>query len=261
MIILLVGSNYEVFASNLTNLDRYVGSFYTFITTLIYMESVICKGSQMLDPLDRQILETISKAPFIVRSVTEKEIRSGVLLPSITTLDIKRNLPRNVDVDIIEGRLNALEGEGYIYYEENRWWLTTKGKKAIGIGDTKPPSSGPIREVLEETFSKFEAEQQKPSRKESSGSEQFGEEIEQARDELLETTRVKETDEELETKPEDIIASITERLNLSDRRLRELMTMRREELLKEIEELKSKLERKRKELEDVEKVIRGGETS
>jgi PHD/YefM family antitoxin component YafN of YafNO toxin-antitoxin module len=115
----------------------------------------------MIDSLDRQILEVIEKAPSIVRSVTEREIERGVLFPSVSTMDIKRNLSYDVSIEIIEGRLNSLEREGYIYFEQKRWWLTHKGRIVLGRSDEKTvlptPSSRSMRKILEETFSRFEA--------------------------------------------------------------------------------------------------------
>jgi hypothetical protein len=114
----------------------------------------------MIDSLDRQILEVIEKAPSIVRSITEREIERGVLFPSVSTMDIKRNLSLDVSIEIIEGRLNSLEREGYIYFEQKRWWLTHKGRIVLGRSDEKTvlptPSSRSMRKILEETFSRFE---------------------------------------------------------------------------------------------------------
>ena len=114
----------------------------------------------MIDSLDRQILEVIEKAPSIVRSITEREIERGVLFPSVSTMDIKRNLSYDVSIEIIEGRLNSLESEGYIYFEQKRWWLTHKGRIVLGRSDEKTvlptPSSRSMRKILEETFSRFE---------------------------------------------------------------------------------------------------------
>lgn len=211
----------------------------------------------MLDSLDRQILETINKAPLIVRSVTEREIRGGVLLPSVTTVDIKRNLPRDVDVRIIEGRLRALEGSGYIYYEEDRWWLTTEGKKAIGIVVAKPADSDSTRRMLDETFSRFEVEEQKPGREEVTGVDQLEREIGEAKDELLRATRVQGRGEALEPRYEEMMVSITERLNLLDRKLQDYISKRKEELLKEVEELELELARKRRELDHLRMVQEG----
>ena len=114
----------------------------------------------MIDSLDRQILEVIEKAPSIVRSITEREIERGVLFPSVSTMDIKRNLSYDVSIEVIEGRLNSLEREGYIYFEQKRWWLTHKGRIVLGRSDEKTvlptPSSRSMRKILEETFSRFE---------------------------------------------------------------------------------------------------------
>lgn len=114
----------------------------------------------MIDSLDRQILEVIEKAPSIVRSITEREIERGVLFPSVSTMDIKRNLSLDVSIEVIEGRLNSLEREGYIYFEQKRWWLTHKGRIVLGRSDEKTvlptPSSRSMRKILEETFSRFE---------------------------------------------------------------------------------------------------------
>jgi len=114
----------------------------------------------LIDSLDRQILEVIEKAPSIVRSITEREIERGVLFPSVSTMDIKRNLSLDVSIEVIEGRLNSLEREGYIYFEQKRWWLTHKGRIVLGRSDEKTvlptPSSRSMRKILEETFSRFE---------------------------------------------------------------------------------------------------------
>jgi PHD/YefM family antitoxin component YafN of YafNO toxin-antitoxin module len=118
------------------------------------------EGVYLIDSLDRQILEVIEKAPSIVRSITEREIERGVLFPSVSTMDIKRNLSLDVSIEVIEGRLNSLEREGYIYFEQKRWWLTHKGRIVLGRSDEKTvlptPSSRSMRKILEETFSRFE---------------------------------------------------------------------------------------------------------
>ncbi|MEE8323602.1 MAG: hypothetical protein V3R57_08270 [Candidatus Bathyarchaeia archaeon] len=115
----------------------------------------------MIDSLDRQILEIVEQAQSIVRSVTEREIERGVLYPSVNTMDIKRNLSIDISVEVIEGRLNALESDGYIYFERKRWWLTDKGRIVLGRSDEKlvipTSSSKSMRKILEETFSRFEA--------------------------------------------------------------------------------------------------------
>jgi hypothetical protein len=115
----------------------------------------------MLDKLDVRILEIINNASSIVRSISEKEIEVGVLFPSVTTLDIKRNLPTQIELNVIKGRLNALKDEGYIYFDSERWWLTEKGKEGIGKADSNTSFqttslSKPMGKILEETFSRFE---------------------------------------------------------------------------------------------------------
>ena len=113
----------------------------------------------MIDRLDKQILGIIVNAPSLVRSITQQELRAGVLYPSVTTIDIKRNLPPDYTIEIIEGRLRTLESEGYIYFESDRWWITTRGRSALGgtLSSDQPQSSPkPMRDILEETFSKFD---------------------------------------------------------------------------------------------------------
>ena len=117
----------------------------------------------MLDKLDVRILEIIYNASSIVRSISEKEIEVGVLFPSVTTLDIKRNLPTQIELNVIKGRLNSLKDDGYIYFDSERWWLTEKGKEALGKTDSNtsfqtPSSSKPMGKILEETFSRFETQ-------------------------------------------------------------------------------------------------------
>lgn len=115
----------------------------------------------MLDKLDIRILEIINNASSIVRSISEKEIEVGVLFPSVTTLDIKRNLPTQIELNVIKGRLNALKDEGHIYFHSGRWWLTEKGKEILGKTDSNTSFqttslSKPMGKILEETFSRFE---------------------------------------------------------------------------------------------------------
>jgi hypothetical protein len=121
----------------------------------------------MLDKLDIRILEIINNASSIVRSISEKEIEVGVLFPSVTTLDIKRNLPTQIELNVIKGRLNALKDEGHIYFDSERWWLTEKGKGILG----KPTSTSalqtssstkPMKKILVETFSKYERLKEDP---------------------------------------------------------------------------------------------------
>ncbi|MEM2112044.1 MAG: hypothetical protein QXX08_09245 [Candidatus Bathyarchaeia archaeon] len=87
----------------------------------------------MLDRLEREILQIIGNATSLVRTVTRKEIETGVLFPSVTAVDIKRNLPSSVQLSVIESRLQLLERGGYIFSEGGRWWLTKKGQQEVGF--------------------------------------------------------------------------------------------------------------------------------
>jgi hypothetical protein len=116
----------------------------------------------MVDRLDRQILETIANSPSLVRTVTRREIETGVLFPSVTALDIKRNLPGQIALNLVESRLGSLERDGYIFFNEGRWWLSHKGRKELGVGDEEgDPNMGqrPVRAVLEETFTRHQRAQ------------------------------------------------------------------------------------------------------
>jgi len=117
----------------------------------------------MVDRLDRQILETIADSPSLVRTVTRREIEAGVLFPSATALDIKRNMPGNVPLNLVESRLNFLERDGYIFFNEGRWWLTRKGRKEIGREVEVEPEPDivqrPVRSLLEETFTKHQTQE------------------------------------------------------------------------------------------------------
>lgn len=116
----------------------------------------------MVDRLDRQILETIANSPSLVRTVTRREIETGVLFPSVTALDIKRNLPGQVTLNLVESRLGSLERDGYIFFDEGRWWLSHKGRKELGVGDEEGDTNmgqRPVRAVLEETFTRHQKAQ------------------------------------------------------------------------------------------------------
>lgn len=213
----------------------------------------------MVDQLDLQILNVISNAPSIVRSVTEMEIESGVLFPSVTTMDIKRNLPYNVDLNIIEGRLRALENDGYIYYEANRWWLTSKGREILGKPSkiTLPPTSPskPMRKILEETFSKFELDMKAPPH---AGSyleriDYFRKRKAQAEALFSELKRSHELDLISESEFQGLMENISKRLRELDTQIEAYVLNRRNELLKEIEILENELGKKRVELENLSK--------
>ncbi|UCH37398.1 MAG: hypothetical protein JSV76_06910 [Candidatus Bathyarchaeota archaeon] len=205
----------------------------------------------MLVLLDKQILETINSSPSLVRSITEEEVRRGVLLPSVTTIDIKRNLPRNVDIKIVEGRLRVLENEGHIYYEKGRWWLTTKGKSALGISP-KQPSSGSMRVVLEETFAKYESPQSHQQEILSSEFTQLTREVNHARNELAESSRLRDEDQVDTMDYEATVLNLTKQINQVDVKLQQLILKRKETLQKEIDRLESALARKRIALKNLE---------
>jgi len=211
----------------------------------------------MIDRLDREILEIIENAPSMVRSITEREIESGVLFPSATTMDIKRNLPRDVGVDVIEGRLKALESEGYIYFEGSRWWLTNKGRAILGRSGEKAvlpiPPSKPMRKILEETFSKFE-----PPARESPEPSKLPHDFNEL---LTKRNRAENLLSELKQGheagliTEDNYSKMTEDLKLKmkdlDFQIESFVRNRRDKLLREITELEEALAKKRAELENL----------
>lgn len=213
----------------------------------------------MVDKLDLQILDVIWNAASIVRSVTEKEIRSGVLSPSVTAMDIKRNLRLNVDLSVIEGRLRALENDGHIFYEMDRWWLTSKGREALGKPSkdilSSTSSSKPMREILEETFSKFETDMQEPP---SSGTllekiEYFRKRKTQAEALSSELKRSRELGLISESEYQRMMENISRRLMELDSQIESSIMSRREELLREIEILEKELDKKRMESEELKK--------
>jgi hypothetical protein len=222
----------------------------------LYKKETEYRGlSYLVDQLDLQILDVIDKAPTIVRSVTEKEIERGMLSPSVTTIDIKRNLPHNISVNIIEGRLKTLEDDGYIYYETNRWWLTLKGKKILG-NDYKPllmptPSFKPMRTILEETFSKYDSEMlgAKKTKNTLEDIEDIRNRRIKAETLLSELKQGQEigliSDEEFEKFNE----GINQRLNKFETQTETSVQMKRIHLLKVIKDLEDKLAKKKVELE------------
>ncbi len=122
----------------------------------------MANNARAVDRLDRQILETIAKAPSLVRTVTRQEIEAGVLFPSATALDIKRNLPAEVSIKLVESRLDYLEKDRYLFYNDGRWWLTRKGRIEIGEKGEQPMSNSmqkPVRAILEETFVRHEPQE------------------------------------------------------------------------------------------------------
>lgn len=216
----------------------------------------------MVDQLDLQILEVIENAPSIVRSVTEREIESGVLSPSVTTIDIKRNLPSGVSMSIIEGRLKALEDDGYIFYEKNRWWLTRKGRESLGKTVSKPssmptPSSKPMRTILEETFSKFEAGMWIPTKAQNTleDVEEIRNRITQAEALLSELKRSHEIGLISEEEFKELNERVGRRLNALEIQTDTYLQKRHDDLLREIDGLESQLAKKKIELEKLDKIL------
>ncbi|MDQ1278759.1 MAG: hypothetical protein QG670_19 [Thermoproteota archaeon] len=204
----------------------------------------------MVDKLDLQILDIIWNAASIVRSVTEKEIRSGVLSPSVTAMDIKRNLRLDIDLSVIEGRLRALESDGHIYYELDRWWLTSKGRETLGKPSTDITASTsyskPMREILEETFAKFEADMQTPPHTVTSLEkiEYFKKRKTQAEALSSELKRSYELGLISEVEYKRMVENINRRLRELDSRIKLSILSRRNELLIEIEILEKELHEK-----------------
>lgn len=216
----------------------------------------------MVDQFDLEILKVIENALSIVRSVTVEEIERGVLFPSISTIDIKRNLPFDVDLDIVEGRLKALENDGYIVFEMNRWWLTPRGRKTLGKTDTKAfqpviPPSKPMREILEETFSRFESIKQETK---TSGSileniDDTRKKIIQAKAFLSELSNSYEAGLISEMEYRELVEKLSQKLIKLDVQIEAHFETRRNEILKEIEELENEIAKKRVELETLNRAI------
>ncbi len=214
----------------------------------------------MIDSLDRQILEVIEKAPSIVRSITEREIERGVLFPSVSTMDIKRNLSYDVSIEIIEGRLNSLESEGYIYFEQKRWWLTHKGRIVLGRSDEKTvlptSSSTPMRKILEETFSRFESSNRE-SMTPSQHPPDFAELVdERSKVEALLSELKQGVAAGLISKDEyaQMAERITTRLKDLDLQIETYARSRRSSLLREITDLEEALAKKKAELDRLNRV-------
>lgn len=194
----------------------------------------------MVDRLDRQILETIANAPSLVRTVTRREIEAGVLFPSATALDIKRNLPGDVPLNLVENRLNSLERDGYIFFNEGRWWLTARGRKEIGRGEEVELETvqRPVRNLLEETFTKHQPQ-------ETQGDINDG----MARlEEVYRDPRLSE--EERGEKVKEILSFLTQ-----NRETKEYLESRGELLKEEIKEMEAELARKKGELQRIKRLL------
>jgi hypothetical protein len=194
----------------------------------------------MVDRLDRQILETIANAPSLVRTVTRREIEAGVLFPSATAMDIKRNLPGDVPLNLVENRLNSLERDGYIFFNEGRWWLTRRGRKEIGREEEAEPDTiqRPVRTLLEEAFTKHQPQEPRGGMSDA-----------MARlDEAYRDSRLSE--EERREKVREILNIV--RL---DEETRKYLESRVESMNAEIKQLESELARKKAELERIKRLL------
>lgn len=216
----------------------------------------------MIDRFDLEILKVIENALSIVRSVTVEELDRGVLFPSVSAMDIKRNLPFDMDIDLIESRLKVLETEGYILFEMDRWWLTPKGGQALGKTDVKTfqsvslPSK-PVRKILEETFSRFGSTGQETEMP-SSALENIGDtrkRILQAEAFLAEINRSYEAGLLSEVEYGELVEKVSRKLMELDVQIELHFQTRRREILREIEELEKDIARKRVELETLDRAV------
>jgi hypothetical protein len=196
----------------------------------------------MVDRLDRQILETIANAPSLVRTVTRREIEAGVLFPSATALDIKRNLPGQVSLNLVESRLGSLERDGYIFFNEGRWWLSRKGRKELGVGEEEERSDmgqRPVRAVLEETFTRHQKAQDK--KEDFTVADAILRDL-YADPELGEETRAERVMQVLGSLPQG-------------QETRDYLASRMESLSSEVRSLEEELARKKAELERVKRLL------
>lgn len=194
----------------------------------------------MVDRLDRQILETIANAPSLVRTVTRREIEAGVLFPSVTAMDIKRNLPDNIPLNLVESRLNSLGRDGYIFFNEGRWWLTTKGRKEIGRAEEVGPDTvqRPVRDLLAETFTRHELQELKSD-------------IDEAVARLSQAYEDPNLNEEARReKVKEILSTFRQ-----DRETKDYLESRADSLSIEIKQLESELTRKKAEVERIKRIL------
>ncbi len=194
----------------------------------------------MVDRLDQQILETIANAPSLVRTVTRREIEEGVLFPSATALDISRNLPENVPLNLVESRLNSLERDGYIFFNEGRWWLTPRGRTEVGRERVQPEPSihKPVRALLQETFVKHQPQEPKTDV-----------------DDTL--SRLGEVYSDPKINGEERSKKVKEILSLlhPDLETREYLESRADSLDAEVKQLESELTKKKTELDRIRKLL------
>ncbi len=202
----------------------------------------------MVDRLERQILEIIGDASSLVRTVTRREIESGVLFPSVTAIDIRRNLPSTIQLSVIESRLQLLEKDGYIYSDGGRWWLTKKGQSEVGQSRALQPSDKqdrPISSLIEESFAEHGGSVE-PSEKSSGLSE-----LESLLVKLEELyTNQKLTTEERSRTARSLLMGLLE----DDESIKKYLESRSLELASDIEKLDNELARKRSELRRIQQL-------
>jgi hypothetical protein len=204
----------------------------------------------MVDRLERQILEIIGNAASLVRTVTRTEIESGVLFPSVTAMDIRRNLPTTVQLSVVESRLQLLEKEGFIFSDGGRWWLTRKGQLEIGrLSDQQPyaqKQDKPVSSQIEESFAEHGGAVQ-PAENES-------------RPSSIDSLLVKL--EELYANPQSTKEERTQTARSMIRRflgdedsLKKYLESRSLELTSEIEKLEHELSKKKNELKRIQQLV------
>ena len=204
----------------------------------------------MVDRLERQILEIIGNASSLVRTVTRREIESGVLFPSVTAVDIRRNLPSTIQLSVIESRLQLLEKDGYIFSDGGRWWLTRKGQSEVGrLGSPvsyAERKDKPVSSLIEESFAEHGGVVS-PSEEGlgPSGLEALLVKLE----ELYVNTQL--TMEEKSRTARSMLA----RLLWEDDSLKEYLESRSLELTSEIEKLEDELSKKKNELQRIQRLI------
>ena len=203
----------------------------------------------MVDRLERQILEIIGDASSLVRTVTRREIESGVLFPSVTAIDIRRNLPNTIQLGVIESRLQLLEKDGYIYSDGGRWWLTRKGQSEVGQSRALEPTdkqSRPISSLIEESF----AEHGEPVEASEKSSETSELENLLVKLEELYTNQQLTTEERSRTARSMLVGLLED-----DESIKKYLESRSLELASDIEKLENELTRKKSELRHIQKLV------
>jgi hypothetical protein len=204
----------------------------------------------MVDRLEHQILEIIGNASSLVRTVTRREIESGVLYPSVTAMDIRRNLPSTIQLSVVESRLQLLEKDGFIFNDGGRWWLTRKGQQEVGRPTDQQPFAEkrdkPVSSQIEESFAEhggptIQAENEsKPSETDNL--------LVELEDLYINPQLTKEERTQNARK-------LIRRLLGDEESLKEYLESRSLELTSEIEKLEDELTKKRNELQRIQHLV------